>query len=129
MQVLVGTNPDGSYITVPANKPITIRHLLMHTAGFSYGAGFGATTAIDGEYNQYMVPFMSLNEFMDKLSTIPLLFHPGTQWKYSWSFEVLGSVIEVRGRGSSRMVERLSPKEVALLARTTVLHHECSAEL
>lgn len=42
MEVFVGTNPDGSFKTVPADKPITILHLLTHTSGLSYGQGIAS---------------------------------------------------------------------------------------
>ena len=38
---------------------------------------------------------MNLDEFCNKLSTLPLLFEPGEKWHYSCSIDILGRVIEV----------------------------------
>jgi len=77
-------SPEAEDLTI---KP-TIRHLLNHTAGFLYG-GKEYDEAGFKEWNH------SLSEFTDKITAIPLHFQPGTKWKYSYSHDILGYLIEV----------------------------------
>jgi CubicO group peptidase (beta-lactamase class C family) len=79
---------------VEAQNPIRIVDLLRHTSGFSYGSGPHA------ELNQ-MYADADLNtsktnkEFVHKLSKLPLLFEPGTDWQYGLSTNICGYLIEV----------------------------------
>jgi CubicO group peptidase (beta-lactamase class C family) len=87
---------------VPAKRPITIRDLLTHTAGISYGtepaiasqyeakglgpaAGFGWYTADKDE------PVCST---MERLATLPFVAQPGEQWVYGYNTDILGCVVE-----------------------------------
>jgi len=80
--------------TVPAKRPITIRDLLRHTAGLTYGV-FG-DTLIDQEYRKAKIlGQLNLAEFVTQLSAIPLMYEPGTRWHYSVSVDVLGRLVEV----------------------------------
>jgi CubicO group peptidase (beta-lactamase class C family) len=76
-------------------KPMTIKDLMRHTSGLSYGL-FG-NTAVDKAYRKQDVlgKDTTLAEMAKKLSEIPLLFEPGTRWHYSVSIDLLGRVIEV----------------------------------
>jgi CubicO group peptidase (beta-lactamase class C family) len=69
---------------------IKIRHLLTHTAGLVYGGpeleAAGVSPGLSG-------PVIPLEENMRRLSTIPLMFKPGTQWSYSMSIDVLATVV------------------------------------
>lgn len=94
-RVFSGVNEDGSLQTVPAEQPATIRHLLTHTAGLTYGV-FG-NTPIDQLYVKSGIfsPKMTLTEQTKKLGELPLLYHPGAAWVYSLSVDVQGRLIEV----------------------------------
>ncbi|MHC4406692.1 MAG: serine hydrolase domain-containing protein [Planctomycetota bacterium] len=93
-QVLVSVNP---WKTIPAKREITIRHLLTHTSGL----GYPNTEKIGPLYLAKNIPYgtivetESLEEIMKRLAKIPLLFHPGENWQYSMSTDVLGRVVEV----------------------------------
>ena len=80
----------------PAHGSITIRHLMTHTSGLSYGI-FDPGTLMFNAYNQsgVMHPGKNLAEMMKVLAQLPLSFHPGTQWEYSVATDVLGRVVEV----------------------------------
>ena len=80
----------------PAKSSITIRHLMTHTSGLSYGL-FDPGTVMFNAYNAAAVmhPGKSLSEMMTVLATLPLSFHPGTQWEYSVATDVLGRLVEV----------------------------------
>jgi len=74
-------------------RTATVKDLLLHTAGFSYGFGIGP---VDGRYRQAkLLESKDLKKMMRKLSALPLVREPGTQWHYSVGTDVLGRVIEV----------------------------------
>lgn len=80
--------------TVAAKRPITVRDLLRHTAGLTYGV-FG-DTLVDQEYRKARILGQAnLAEFVTQLSAIPLQYEPGTRWHYSVSVDVLGRLVEV----------------------------------
>ena len=80
----------------PASTSITIRHLMTHTSGLSYGI-FDPGTVMFDAYNKadVMDPGKSLREMMTTLAALPLSFQPGTQWEYSVATDVLGRLVEV----------------------------------
>ncbi len=82
---------------VDQNPSITLHHLLTHTAGLSYGWFFDSP--IEDLYRQAIPELFlrnrSLQEVIERLAEIPLLFQPGTQWRYSYATDVLGYVIQV----------------------------------
>ncbi len=82
--------------TEPARSSITIRHLLTHSSGLSYGL-LDPGTLMYMAYTERRVlnPRLPLSSMMDTLSGLPLLFHPGTSWEYSVSIDVLGYLVEV----------------------------------
>jgi CubicO group peptidase (beta-lactamase class C family) len=91
LRVYVGPGDE----TVPIKREITIRDLMRHTAGFTYGA-FG-DTPVDRMYREKKLldRNTSLQEFVAKLATIPLQYQPGTRFHYSVAVDVLGRVVEV----------------------------------
>jgi len=103
--VRVMISPETSLESRPAQHPITVRELLTHTSGLGYQilgtgplpkeyerlhllGGRVAGAANDAQPN-------SLEQFADRIATVPLRAEPGTQWNYSVSLDILGRVIEV----------------------------------
>ncbi|MDE2774675.1 MAG: serine hydrolase [Chloroflexota bacterium] len=84
-----------NYQTVPAEREMTIRDLLTHTAGLTYG--HMVAHPLDEMYRQrdLLGKDRSLAAFVNQLKELPLLFSPGTRWSYSVATDVLGHVIEV----------------------------------
>ena len=80
----------------PALRPITVRHLMTHTAGLSYGL-FNPGALLNDAYRQAGVhrPTLSNAQLVTELARLPLAFHPGEQWEYSLATDVLGRLIEV----------------------------------
>jgi CubicO group peptidase (beta-lactamase class C family) len=79
--------------------PIEIHHLLTHTAGLSYRFAEPA----DSAYHVHDVcdgldqPGLSMAENLTRLARAPLVFAPGTNWRYSLATDVLGAVLEKAG--------------------------------
>ena len=90
--------PDATSLdqTEPAVRPITIRHLMSHSSGLSYGL-LDPGTLIFNAYNERKVvnPATTLAEMIDVLADLPLVFHPGTSWEYSVATDVLARLVEV----------------------------------
>ena len=82
--------------TEPAVRPITIRHLMSHSSGLSYGL-LDPGTLIFNAYNERKVnnPATTLAEMIDVLADLPLAYHPGTSWEYSVAIDVLARLVEV----------------------------------
>jgi CubicO group peptidase (beta-lactamase class C family) len=82
--------------TEPARTSITVRHLMTHTSGLSYGVFDPGSVQFDA-YNKAGVlnPTTDLAHMVQTLSSLPLSFHPGTQWEYSVATDVLGRLVEV----------------------------------
>jgi CubicO group peptidase (beta-lactamase class C family) len=85
--------------TEPARRGMTIRDLLTHRSGLTYGfinAGpVGNSYRQNGVVDGLTTTDMTLAEGIDKLAAQPLISQPGTAWNYSLSTDVLGRVVEV----------------------------------
>lgn len=108
-KVLVRVDP---LETRPANREITIRHLLTHTSGL----GYNFTDTIGPIYDRHgitgglcNITETTLEEMMKKLAGVPLLFHPGNDWEYGLSTDVLGRVVEV---ASCMTLDRFIAEEI-----------------
>ncbi len=80
---------------IDPQRQMTVRDLLQHTSGLTYGL-FG-NTAVDRRYRELdmLSRDATLEQFVDKLGSVPLLFEPGGRWNYSVSVDVLGRLVEV----------------------------------
>lgn len=100
-QVLVNFRyADTSYTARPADKEITIRHLLTHTSGLGYGV-------IDGDERMRMLYHkagttdlfttenVTIKEVVMKLAELPLHHDPGAKYTYSLGLDVLGYFVEI----------------------------------
>ena len=104
--------PDGSITDlVKANGPITIRHLLTHTAGLGYSivqqgpikTAYVQAGLEPGQISRLPLAeifgsrstVLTLEQFADRLAQMPLVYQPGTKWSYSVGLDLMGRVIEV----------------------------------
>jgi CubicO group peptidase (beta-lactamase class C family) len=101
----------------PAEKPMRLRHLLTHSAGLSYTiSGDGP---LEREYRRLGLaptgslafrpgdtPAPDLQTFAERLATVPLVFEPGTSWRYSVSLDLAGALLEkLDGKPLDRVYE------------------------
>ena len=86
-------------VTRPPASPMTMRHVLSHTSGLTYGALLDADPhPVNGVYQELGVRRSdgeTMTSFAEKLSRVPLRFDPGTQWLYSLATDVCGCLVEV----------------------------------
>ena len=89
--------PDGAMTLVrePLERPITIKDLLRHTSGLTYG--YIGANLVRKSYAAHDLFSRDLTnaEFAAQIAELPLAEQPGTQWDYGHSTDVLGRVIEV----------------------------------
>jgi CubicO group peptidase (beta-lactamase class C family) len=89
--------------TVPARRPITLRHLLTNTSGYGMmlqPSPLQRAMAGNGTEAGPEPPALSAADWLGGLADLPLAFHPGEGWRYHHSFGVLGILISrVTGRG------------------------------
>jgi CubicO group peptidase (beta-lactamase class C family) len=85
----------GKNETVPAVREMTVRDLMRHTSGLTYG--FIGETPVERLYQAKNIGGSgdTLAEFVGKLSKLPLKYQPGTHFNYSHSTDVLGRIVEV----------------------------------
>ncbi len=88
-QVLEGFDAEGKPKLRPARAPITIRHLLTHTSGFSYDL-FNADV---GRYMQ-LAGLPSIATCKNDSLRAPLIFNPGTRWEYGIGIDWLGKIVQ-----------------------------------
>jgi len=93
LKVFKGADDSGKMILEDPVHPPTMHELMTHTAGFTYG--FFGNTLVDKMYvDEKVWQSQSLQEMMDKLAKIPLLYQPGTRWVYSASTDIQGYIVE-----------------------------------
>ncbi|KRE37747.1 hypothetical protein ASG73_08885 [Janibacter sp. Soil728] len=105
-RVLVSPEADLT-ATVPAERAITLRHLLTMTPGFGWVSEPGPLAEAMGERGLQPGPWgpqMSPDEFMSRLGGLPLANHPGTAWRYHTSSEALAVLL---ARASGRTMPEL----------------------
>lgn len=89
VEVLTGFDAEGQPLTRPPKQPVTLRHLLTHTAGFGY-------EFLNEEVQRYQAA-KDVPEFLscDKRALrLPLLFDPGERWAYGINLDWVGQVVE-----------------------------------
>jgi CubicO group peptidase (beta-lactamase class C family) len=92
-RVYAGLDASGQPKYEPPKRPITVRDILRHTAGFH---GDGSPEAVTAIYREVAArdPNLALPEVSARLARVPLSYQPGTQWKYSDAVDVQAYLVE-----------------------------------
>lgn len=134
----VAVDPDQGLDARPTDKPITVRHLLTHTAGLGY-AGVGKNKPITRELERLgLIPAIVTSlpvpglatttvvpgpdEFLKRTAAVPLVAEPGKVWRYSMSLDVLGIIIQ-RAAGAKSFEHFLQERFFGPLGMTSTYFH------
>jgi CubicO group peptidase (beta-lactamase class C family) len=94
IRVYAGKDTAGAPTYRPPARPITVRDIMRHTAGFAYGPG--NTPAHDAYVKADPLALdIDLTEMGKRLAKAPLLFDPGARWSYSIAVDVQARLVEV----------------------------------
>jgi CubicO group peptidase (beta-lactamase class C family) len=91
----VGVENNGKLDLVPPRRPITIQDLLRHTSGITYD--HTGNSLVQQMYQQSRLRSRKISnaEHATLVASLPLMCHPGAEWNYSRSTDILGRIIEV----------------------------------
>lgn len=92
-----GSPADVKYVTVPAKRPISIRDLMTHTAGLTYGDFLAIEDYKKAKlHGWYLLDHdETIGDAMKRLATLPLSAQPGEAFNYGYGTDVLGYLVEV----------------------------------
>lgn len=116
LKVYVSGEGD-SMKTRELTEPMTIKHLMTHTSGLTYG--FMQTHPVDALYRDRQVgggPERTLDDMIESLADIPLVFEPGSRWHYSVATDVCGYLVQhFSGQDLDEYVEQAILKPLGMV--------------
>jgi CubicO group peptidase (beta-lactamase class C family) len=119
--VAVPAQGGDRYEVVKASRPITIRDLLTHTSGFSYGTGVGgdrwAEAGLEGWY--FADRNEPIRESVARMAALPAQAQPGERWIYGYNTDILGAVVE---QVSGQPLDRFLTERILAPLRMTDTH-------
>jgi CubicO group peptidase (beta-lactamase class C family) len=127
--------------TEEPHRPVSMRDMLCHTGGLTYGSALVALGApdsghpVDAAYAEHGVRRgrgETLLEFADKLAKVPLRYQPGERWMYSLSTDMCGALVEkISGQRFDRYLQEhifdpLGMKDTAFMVAPDKLDRFCA---
>jgi len=93
LRVVKSISKDGVMELEDMTRPPTMREIMSHTAGFGYG--LADQHPVDKLFrSKEVLSSQSLQQMVDRIATIPLMFQPGKNWSYSASVDIQGYIVE-----------------------------------
>ena len=93
LKLLVSYDEEGNVELAEPSRQPTMRELLNHSAGFGYG--LGGQDPVNNAFRQSQVLASSdLDQLIDRIADIPLLYEPGEQWFYSVAVDIQGYIVQ-----------------------------------
>ena len=93
VKVFKEVSEAGDLVLEDLQRPITVRDITRHTAGFATDRNARGLGPLLTEANP-LAPNNTLSQFAEKLASVPLAFQPGTQWRYGPSVDVQAYLVE-----------------------------------
>lgn len=95
LKVYAGKDASGKVLLEsPMRKP-TVQDAFRHTLGLASGMGSSDVDALYRDAGLGMFELDSLRQEIERLATVPLLYHPGERWVYGLGHDVQAYLIEV----------------------------------
>jgi CubicO group peptidase (beta-lactamase class C family) len=93
LKVVASVDKDGKMTLEDMKRPPTMREIMSHTAGFGYG--LEDKHPVDKLYREKKVlGSAGLKQMIDRTAEIPLVYQPGTSWRYSSAVDIQGYIVE-----------------------------------
>lgn len=93
LKIMSSYNDEGEMELISPTRAPTMRELLNHSAGFGYGLG-GSDPVNQKFRDSEVLASTDLDELIEKVADIPLLFQPGEQWSYSVAVDIQGYIVQ-----------------------------------
>ena len=129
LRVYVGTDAQGTLVTEPLRRPVTLRDITRHTVGF-YNGTDDTPLAARVHAVDPTAKTNTLAQEADKLASVPLLFQPGTRWLYGPSVDVQAYLVErLSGMQFDQYLEQKIFKPLGMTHTRYVLRPEDKARI
>jgi CubicO group peptidase (beta-lactamase class C family) len=92
LKVLTATSTDGKPVLTDPAHPPTMRELMSHSGGFGYGTTDDPADKILATQDAYAAS--DLHEFIRRIAKAPLVYQPGTTWRYGAGADISGYIVE-----------------------------------
>lgn len=94
-EVLTFVGDDGTYTTVPAERPVTVGHLMCHSSGYLAPLTNKLNRILSASGERPFAPRTTVGASVEANKTLPLGFQPGTEWNYNYDMDVIAYLVEI----------------------------------